>query len=84
MEGITDAKHCCQSNRPTGLDLLPMAGGEAESEHVLLAVTSFLAHCLEPRTEFLEDALMFRLTGHPLAVKLYVQKHHEQISVVVL
>ena len=61
---IANAKQGCQSNRPSSFDLLPVAGGEAEREHVLLAVAALLAHGFKSRPEFLEYALMLYLTGH--------------------
>lgn len=66
---IADAKQGCQSNRPSSLDLLPVAGGETEREHVLLAVAALLTHGFKPRAEFLEDNLMLYLTGHIFACK---------------
>ena len=61
---VANAKQGLQSNRPSGLDLLPMAGGEAKREHVFLAAALFLPHGFEPCPEFFEYALMFYLTGH--------------------
>lgn len=51
---IANAKQGCQSNRPSSLDLLPVAGGETEREHVLLAVAALLAHGFKSRPEVFE------------------------------
>jgi hypothetical protein len=66
---VANAKQGCQSNRPSSFNLLPVAGGESEREHVLLAVAALLAHGFKPSPELLEYAQMFYLTGHICACK---------------
>jgi hypothetical protein len=38
----TDAKQGADGDRPTGLDLLPVTGGESVTNHILLAVARAL------------------------------------------
>src|SRR5215472_15202539 len=45
-------RHC---NRATSFDLLPMASGESESNHVLLAVAAPIAELLHPLAKSFEE-----------------------------
>ena len=68
-------RHC---NRATSFNLLPMASGEAEGNHVLLAVAAFVAKVLDSLAKSFEE---LGVVHHAPGVLLLLgKKHHEQFS----
>ena len=53
---IANPQECRHCNRTTSFDLLPMASGESESNHILLAVTTPLAEFLDALAKSFEKA----------------------------
>ena len=61
MKYFADTKQGPNRDRPTGFDLLPVPGREAEGDHVLLAVAFVLALLADSLTQGAEE---FRLIYH--------------------
>jgi hypothetical protein len=62
FESLTDTQEGCDCDRATSLDLLPVAGGEAKGDHVLLAEASLLTKFADALTQFSKELLLIR---HP-------------------
>lgn len=43
MENVADPQECCHGDGAASLDLLPVAGGEAERDHIFLGQAPTLA-----------------------------------------
>lgn len=56
FECIANPQKCRHCNRTTSFDLLPMAGGESKSNHILLAVAASLAQFLDPLAKGFEES----------------------------
>ncbi len=63
---LADAEQGGHRDWPTGLHLLPVAGGEAEGEHVLLRVAVFLPKLLYSDAEGAKELVLIR---HPSTCK---------------
>jgi len=55
VKGFTDSQQGCDRDGSAGFDLLPVAGREAEGDHVFLAVSAGLAKLLGALAEILEE-----------------------------
>src|SRR5437016_12133006 len=76
-KGVTDAEQGGHRNGPSGLDLLPMAGGKPKSDHVFLGISAGSAQLLYSLPQGTEELFLMdhpRFLGHSLFL------HHEQIS----
>ena len=75
---IANPQKCLHCNRATSFDLLPVASGEAEGNHVLLAVAAFVAKVLDSLAKSFEE---LGVVHHAPGVLLLLgKKHHEQFS----
>ena len=78
FERIANPQKRLHCNRATTFNLLPMASGEAEGNHVLLAVTALVAKVLDSLAKSFEE---LGVVHHaPGLLLLLGKKHHEQIS----
>jgi hypothetical protein len=78
VKGLADSENCGDRNWPSRFNLLPMSGRKTKGDHVLLAVSAFLAQLSHPLTEISEK---FHGVRHAFFYLGHEQKHHEQISV---
>ena len=58
VEGIADSQKCGDGNRAPGLNLLPVPGGEAETNHILLAVPPLPPQVADASAQSAEEYLL--------------------------
>ena len=66
-EDFADAEESGDGYGASGLHLLPVAGGEAKRQHVLLRIATLLAKLTHSRTQSAEELVMIR---HALVCKV--------------
>jgi hypothetical protein len=77
FERIANPQKSGHCNWSASFDLLPMASGESERNHIFLAVAAPLAEVLDSLAQSVKE---FGAIDHERLLLLPDQKHHEQIS----
>lgn len=76
-KGFRYAEKCSYGDRPTRLDLLPVSGRKAKSNHILLRIAVTFAEFLNSDAQC---AKKVSLINHPFYLENGPTNAHEQIS----